>query len=598
MTLDSAIRQRVEEWLKPPFDSATRDEIQRLLDADNEKDLYDRFYADLEFGTGGLRGIMGAGLNRMNVYVVGRASQGLANYILKNVGEDKARSVAIAYDSRNHSMEFAKESAAVFAGNGLKVFLFESLRPTPELSFAVRHLGATAGVVVTASHNPKEYNGYKVYWSDGGQIVPPHDKGIIGEVKAITDFGSIVRADYDKAVAEGRIVIIGKDVDEAFYEAILRLSVRPDVCVALSDRLKIIYTPLHGSGISLVPEALRRWGFQNVRICEAQRKPDGNFPTTPSPNPEEKAALAEAIATAQAFEGDLVLATDPDCDRVGIAVRADGKFELMSGNQVAAMLVDYVLSSRADQGVLPKNAAAVKTIVTTELIAAICRHWGVRLDNVLTGFKYIGEKIRLFEETGEGQFLVGGEESYGYLVGTHARDKDAVVCSCFIAEMAAESLSRGETLLNRLDALYMRYGIFQESLMSMTFAGAEGVDKIRQIMKTFREDPPKEFLGSAVVEIRDYQEGSIRDILRGEVTGKTGLPKSNVLIFVMGNGAQIVARPSGTEPKIKFYFSVSDTERLPIKTADELAERKAQVSLRHENLRKEFSERVQQIAGQ
>ena len=353
MALDPEVQQRMEEWLKPPFDSATREEIRQLVDAGNEKELYDRFYTNLEFGTGGLRGIMGAGLNRMNRYVVGRASQGLANYILKHAGANTERSVAIAYDSRNHSEEFAREAACVFAGNGLKVYLFEGLRPTPELSFAVRKLGATAGIVVTASHNPKIYNGYKVYWSDGGQIVPPHDKKIIAEVNAITDFGSIVQTDYEKAVADKKIEIIGKEIDEAFLEAVLSLSVRPELCAEYGDRFKIVYTPLHGTGITLVPEALRRWGFQEVKVCPSQKNPDGNFPTTPSPNPEEKAALAEAIATAQASGGDLVLATDPDCDRVGIAVRTNGGYELMSGNQVAAMLVDYVLSSRSEREIFP-----------------------------------------------------------------------------------------------------------------------------------------------------------------------------------------------------------------------------------------------------
>ncbi|MBN1867433.1 phospho-sugar mutase [Candidatus Sumerlaeota bacterium] len=595
MTLDPTVRSKVEQWLKPPFDPETIAEIQALVDANDEKELHDRFYADLEFGTGGLRGLMGAGLNRMNRYTVGRATQGLAVYILKQGMQDP--SVVIAHDSRLRSEEFVRESACVLAHNGIRAYLFESLRPTPELSFAVRELRATAGIVVTASHNPKEYNGYKVYWSDGGQIVPPHDTGIIAEVKAIDDPARVARADYDEALRAGRIRIVGKEMDEAYLAAILPLSVNPALCHAQGKRLKLAYTPLHGTGGQIVPEALRRWGFEHVIECQAQSTPDGTFPNAPSPNPEEAVALQAAIETARREGADLVLATDPDADRVGIAIRDGEEYRLITGNQVASLLVDYVLGGRTQAGTLPANAAVVKTIVTTELIARIAAHYGVRIDNVLTGFKYIGEKIRLFEETGEAQFVVGGEESYGYLVGTHARDKDAIVSCCFIAEIAADSLSRGESLLDRLDSLYTRYGVFLESLQSLVFAGAEGIDKIARIMRTFRETPPRDFLGSPVVEIRDYKRDEVRDMRAGKVVGPTGLPQSNVLVFRTEDGSQIVARPSGTEPKIKFYFMCCDVKELPIANRDELARRKAALQSRVDSLREEFVNQARSIAS-
>ncbi|HUT24821.1 MAG TPA: phospho-sugar mutase [Sumerlaeia bacterium] len=600
MRLKPEIRERAEQWTRPPFDDGTAGEIQALLDSGDEKELYDRFYTQLEFGTGGLRGVMGAGLNRMNRYTVARATQGLATYVLKNArpGPGRLLAAAIAYDSRIRSDEFARETACVFAGNGIHAFLFDALRPTPELSFAVRQMGASAGVVITASHNPKEYNGYKVYWSDGAQVVPPHDRGIIAEVNAISDFSAIRRKDCQQALDEGLIKIIGEQIDDAYCEAMLPLSMRPDVCREFGGKLKIVYTPLHGAGCALVPEALRRWGFRNVELCPSQSKPDGRFPAAPSPNPEEAAALSAAIDTARASQAHLVLATDPDCDRVGIAVR-DGKgdYRLATGNQIAAMLVEYVIGAHAEMGSLLPEAAVVKTIVTTELIAGIARHFGVRLDNVLTGFKYIGEKIRQYEESGEAQYLVGGEESYGYLVGTHARDKDAVVCSCMIAEMAAVSLSRDETLLDRLDAIYRQFGVYQESLLSMEFPGAEGKGKISRIMVEFRQSPPQEILGSPLVEIRDYDNDEIRDITIGKTVGTTGLPKSNVLMFRFGDGTQIVARPSGTEPKIKFYFSVCDTKDLPIAGDEDLARRKELLAGRHGRVRQAFTNLISQVAG-
>ena len=595
MALEARIQQKIEQWLKPPYDPDTIAEIQNLLRAGNEKELQDRFYTELEFGTGGLRGVMGAGLNRMNRYVVGRATQGLANYILKTIGAARRHSVAIACDSRLRSAEFARVAACVLAGNGIRAYLFDALRPTPELSFAVRHFGAAAGIVITASHNPKEYNGYKAYWSDGAQVVPPHDTGIIAQVRAISDLREVRKMDYDEAVRSGMIEIIGSEVDEAYLKAILPLSIQPDLCRKVGKTMRIVYTPLHSAGISLVPEALSRWGFEHVHLCAAQREPDGNFPGAPSPNPEQPAALEAAIADARALGADLVLATDPDADRVGIAIRDADNYRLVTGNQIAALLVEYVLSSRAAAGTLPPDARVVKTIVTSELLTMIANYYGVRIDNTLTGFKWIGEKIRQYEEQGEGQYLVGGEESYGYLVGTHARDKDAVVCSCMIAEMAADSASRGETLAQRLDSVFRRFGVYQESQLSVGYPGAEGQRTIEHIMSQLRENPPREFAGIPVERVEDYAEDTVRNLATGAVIGKTNLPKSNVLIFRLAGGTQITGRPSGTEPKIKFYFSVCDRANLPIATAPELARRKLALAARHEAIRSDFQGILEKI---
>jgi len=592
------ILEQIQKWLQPPFDEATRAEIQALVDAQNEKELYERFYQELEFGTGGLRGLMGAGLNRMNQYTVGRATQGLARYMLAHApGKPEDLAAVIACDSRLNSDVFARETARVLAANGIRVYLFDGVRPTPELSFAVRHLRATAGIVVTASHNPKEYNGYKVYWADGGQVVPPHDIGIIAEVQAIRDFSDSKSLPFAAAVAAGKIGVIGEAVDNAYLEAILPLSVKPHICQQWGGQLRILYTPLHGSGGALAPLALRRWGFSDVRLCASQSEPDGNFPTVVSPNPEERPALARAIADAEACGAHLVLATDPDADRVGIAVLHNGEYHLLTGNQIASLIVQYILGAHAERGSLLPNAAVVKTIVTTELLAAICESYGVRLDNVLTGFKYIGEKIRQFEATGEAVYLAGGEESYGYLVGTHARDKDAVGSCCIIAELAADSLAQRQTLVDRLDAIACRFGVFQESLQSLSLAGAEGQTQIARIMSVFREQTPKEFMGVAVTEVRDYLRDEVREAATGRVLGATGLPKSNVLVFRLAGGEQIVARPSGTEPKIKFYFGVSDRQGLPIRTKEELAQRRAALSAHSDALRASFIKRVEEIVA-
>ena len=594
--LEPTVQQRLAAWLRPPFDAEMIAELEALIEAGDERELNDRFYRDLEFGTGGLRGLMGAGCNRMNGYTVGLATQGLANHIRAEMGS-KSASAVIAFDSRLQSDAFAREAACVLAGNGIGVFLFEALRPTPELSFAVRLLEATAGIVITASHNPKEYNGYKVYWSDGGQVVPPHDEGIIDEVRRLGGMDEVRRADYEESLESGLIQLIGEKVDSAYFEAILPLSIKPHVCRQSGADLKIVYSPLHGAGGTLMPTALARWGFPNVELVKSQAEPDGTFPTVAYPNPEEEAALSEALDTARASGAHLVLATDPDADRVGVAVRHEGEYRLLTGNQTAALLVDYVLGAHAERGSLLPEAAVVKTIVTSELVAEVARGYGVRVDNVLTGFKYIGEKIRQYEETGEAVYMAGGEESYGYLVGTHARDKDAIVCSCMIAEMAADALARGQTLIDCLDAVYRRCGIFQESLMSMQLPGAEGTEQIARIMASFRETPPTEFLGAPVVEIRDYQRREVRSLRDGCTVGPTGLPESDVLLFLLEDDTRIFARPSGTEPKIKFYFGVCDRESLPIPSPGELARRKIALSERHDKVREDFAARVRAIAG-
>ncbi|MFP4380111.1 MAG: phospho-sugar mutase [Candidatus Sumerlaeia bacterium] len=593
MTLEADVQKRVDAWMQEPYDEATRQEVRSLVDAGDEKELYDRFYTDLEFGTGGLRGVMGAGTNRMNKYTVGRATQGLANYIRKTLGYDAEVSVAIAHDSRLKSDEFSRDAAEVLAANGIKTYVFDALRPTPELSFAVRYLSATAGIVVTASHNPKEYNGYKVYWSDGAQIVPPHDTGIIDEVKTIADYSEVKQTPYQDALRQGLIEAIGVEVDEAYYKAILPLSIQPDVCKSEGEKLNIVFTPLHGTGVMLVPEALNRWGFQNVKVCEAQSQPDGNFPNAPSPNPEEPQALEAAIQTAKETGGDLVLATDPDADRVGVAVRDGDEFRLLSGNQLASMLVDYVLSMRKNRGSLPPDARVVTTIVTTELITDISKKYGVPVDITLTGFKWIGEKIHQYEEAGKGKYMVGGEESYGYLIGTHARDKDAVVSSCFIAEMLADSVSKGESLPDRLNRLFKEFGIYEESQISIKFPGAEGKGKMTGIMADLRKNPPEAFVGDKVIEVTDILEDEIRELPDGKVIGQTGLPKSNVLVFRMESGSRVMARPSGTEPKIKFYFSICDKKKLPIAKDDELDKRKSALSDFHAKVREELQKMVE-----
>ncbi|MBR0076946.1 MAG: phospho-sugar mutase [Bacteroidales bacterium] len=540
------VMDMVNTWLNDNYDIETKNEIRRLM-AEDQNELNESFYRTLEFGTGGLRGIMGVGPNRMNKYTVTAATQGLANYMKKNFPDTELK-VAVAHDSRNNSRFFAEVTAQVMAANGIHCYLFEDLRPTPELSFAVRHLHCQAGVMVTASHNPKEYNGYKAYWDDGGQIVPPHDKAIIAEVNAVTTLSQIRwEGNPDK------IQIIGKDVDDVYLDKILALSVNPEAIRRHHD-LSIVYTPLHGTGITMVPKALEMYGFTNVTVLESQHTPDGNFPTVASPNPEEKTAMELAIRKADEIGADLVLATDPDADRVGIAVRNDhGEMELFNGNMTGSLLVYHLLSQWQKNGRLTGKEFTVKTIVTTELIRAIAESFNVECFDVLTGFKYIAEKIK--EQVGH-TFIVGGEESYGYLVGDFVRDKDAVSACCMIAELAACLADEGKTLYTQLKELYVKYGFYKEELLSITKKGQSGAAEIQKMMADFRSCPPKAINGSEVTKVIDYK-ASTATSSDGTVT-TIDLPKSDVLQFFTADGTKVTVRPSGTEPKIKFYFGAKE----------------------------------------
>ena len=541
--IEKEILEKVNTWLNGNYDENTKAAIRKMM-AEDENELTESFYRDLEFGTGGLRGIMGVGSNRMNRYTVGAATQGLANYLQKSFGGSGLK-VAVAHDSRLNSRSFAEITAAVLSANGIHCFLFEALRPTPELSFAVRFLHCNAGVVVTASHNPKEYNGYKVYWEDGGQLVPPHDKNIIAEVNKISSVDEIKWEKIDE-----NIEIIGENVDKPYLEKILSVSLHPEIVKRHKD-MPIVYTPLHGTGITLVPRALKQLGFENVIVCSEQAEPDGNFPTVKSPNPEESSAMELALKLADSVNAGLVLATDPDADRMGIAVRGDdGKMQLFTGNMTASLLVYYVLSEHAKKESL-SDKFIVKTIVTTELIKDIADDFGIVCEDVLTGFKYIAEQIKKYE--GKKQFLVGGEESYGTLVGDFVRDKDAVSACCMIAELATVLAENGKTLHSLLHELYGKYGFYKTELVSVTKKGQDGAKAIADMMVRFRENPPKEIAGSKVVKIKDIQKQTITDCLTGK-DETLPLPKSNVLQFFTAAGDKITVRPSGTEPKIKFYF--------------------------------------------
>lgn len=524
-------------WTGEAYDVETRTRVNAMLNGD-PKELEDAFYKNLEFGTGGLRGIMGIGTNRMNKYTVGMATQGLANYVRKSF-PDQALRVAISYDSRNNSADFACITAGVFAENGFDVFLFDNLRPVPELSFSIRHLQCQVGVMITASHNPKEYNGYKAYWQDGAQLTAPHDKNVIEEVLKITD-PSMVRFG---TCPHSRIHTIGEDVDQAYLNSVLSLTLSPE-SVARHRDLKIVYTPLHGSGVRMVPRALRQIGFEKIFNVPEQEISDGNFPTVASPNPEESSALTMAIAVAEREGADLVMATDPDADRVGIAVRdAEGKIQLLNGNQTASLLTYYLLTRWHELGKLNENTYMVKTIVTTELMRAMADRFGIQMYDVLTGFKYIAEVIRNNE--GKRTFIGGGEESYGFNVGEFVRDKDAVIACVMVAECAAWAADQGLTLYGLLQRIYDEYGLYKESLISLTKKGKDGLEQIAQMMVDLRNNPPKELAGSKVVKVLDYNQPEV-----------TGLPKSNVLRFFAEDGSVVSVRPSGTEPKIKFYFGV------------------------------------------
>ena len=541
-------------WLtSPQFDEETRKELEAIKG--NDLEIKDRFYKDLEFGTGGLRGIIGAGTNRMNKYTVGKATQGLSNYILKNNPEGKAMGVALAYDSRNMSPEFAEMSALVLNANGIKAYVFDELRPTPELSFAVRHLGCTAGIVVTASHNPPEYNGYKVYWADGAQVVAPKDEGIIGEVNSITDFSAIKMMDKAEAVRNGLFNVVGKEIDDAFVENIKKQAVRPEEVIKAKD-MKIVYTPLHGAGNKNVRRVLAEVGFENVYVVPEQEKPDGTFPTVGYPNPEDPKAFTLAIKLAQEKQADIIIGTDPDSDRIGVVVKDNnGNYDILTGNMTGALLTEYVLGGRKEKGTLPENAAMVKTIVTTEMVRAIAENYGVKLFDVLTGFKFIGEKIKQFEEDHSYSYVFGFEESYGCLSGTYARDKDAVGASMLVCEMAAYYKNKGMTLYDGLMELYNKYGFYKEGVKSVTLKGVDGAEQIQKIMEYLRNNVPSDFAGNKVIWAKDYKTGVFKNLLTGETEAST-LPKSNVLYYNLDDRAWLCVRPSGTEPKIKFYMGV------------------------------------------
>lgn len=526
-----------KQWLGSEYDLATRNEVKRLMEHD-AKELEESFYRMLEFGTGGLRGIMGVGTNRMNKYTVGMATQGIANYLKDSFKDLPQIKVAIAYDSRNNSPEFARITAEVFAANGCKVYLFDALRPTPELSYSIRYFKCQAGVMITASHNPKEYNGYKAYWEDGAQIIAPHDTNIINEVLKITSLEQVKFTG-----GEANIEMVGEAVDGAYLKDLATLHLSPDA-VKKHANLKMVYTPLHGTGVKLVPMALRGMGFTNIYNVPAQDISDGNFPTIQSPNPEESSALAMAVARAEEVGADLVMATDPDADRLGIAVRDNaGKIILLNGNQTASVLTYYLLRRWKDLGKLSDKTYMVKTIVTTELLTAMANAFGVKMYNVLTGFKYISAIVR--ENEGKATFIGGGEESYGFNVGEFVRDKDAVIACSLVAECAAWCAEQGKTLYGLLMDIYAEFGIYKEGLLSLTKKGKAGVEEIQSMMKNFRENPPKELGGSPVVKVIDYNEPQ-----------QTGLPKSDVLQFYTQDGSVVSVRPSGTEPKIKFYFGV------------------------------------------
>ena len=546
-------RVRYEQWLNDPFiDEETKAELRSI--ADNEMEIKERFFKELEFGTGGLRGIIGNGSNRLNQYTVGKASQGLANYILKEGTQDKG--VAIAYDSRFMSPEFAEVAGLIFAANGIPAFVYPSLRPVPMLSFAVRELGCTAGVVLTASHNPPEYNGYKVYWADGAQVVAPRDKGIITEVNAVTDFGMIKRMDRAEAEAKKLFNLIGSEVDEAFDKNVQACLMNPEMIQRMGDKLNIVYTPLHGSGNMPVRRNLEKAGFKNVYIVKEQEEPDSSFSTVDYPNPEDVKVFVMAQELAAKVDADVLIGTDPDADRVGAMVKDDkGEFVALTGNHVGALATEYILSQRKEQGRLPENGAVIKTIVSTEMITPICEAYGVEKMDVLTGFKFIGEKIKGFDETGSHQYLYGFEESYGCLGGTYARDKDAVYAAVLICEMAAYYKEKGMTLYEALLALYEKYGYYREGVKSLTMKGLEGMERIALIMKTFRENTPAELGGFKVVVAKDYKTQVFKDLVTGEESGSP-LPVSDVLHYTLEDGTWVCIRPSGTEPKLKFYIGV------------------------------------------
>lgn len=566
--VDPAIVEKAKAWLSENYDEDTRKAVKTMMDND-PAELVECFYRDIEFGTGGLRGIMGTGTNRMNRYVIGSATQGLANYLRICYGASAEIKVAVACDSRNNSQYFATIAAEVLAANGIKVFLFDKLRPVPELSFTVRHLGCQSGIVITASHNPKEYNGYKVYWNDGGQLVPPHDSNVIDEVQKITSVTEVKFSGNPE-----NITIIGDEIDKAYRQVLLKLSLSPDVIKRQQD-LKIVYSPIHGTGYKLIPEVLKDFGFNNVFLVEEQITPDGNFPTVHSPNPEEKAAMNLALELAKKVDADLIMATDPDSDRVGIGVKnTHGEFILLNGNQAASLLIYYLIKKWKANGKLTGNEFIAKTIVTSELLKDIAVSHGVESHDVLTGFKYIAEIIRRFE--GKKQFIGGGEESYGYLIGDFVRDKDAVASCAMLAETAAWAKDQGMTMYEMLINIYHEYGFYLEDLISITKKGKSGAEEIQKMMDDFRSNPPREIKGTKVLLVKDYKLRKEVNLVSGEEK-VIELPKSDVLQFFLEGGSKITVRPSGTEPKIKFYFGVKGL--LPDKSKFEEVNAKMRIEL-------------------
>lgn len=573
-------KKSYEEWLSNPyFDQSVRDELEAIKE--NENEIKERFYMDLEFGTAGLRGIIGAGTNRMNVYTVRKATQGLANYICKQGFAD--RGVAIAYDSRRMSTEFADEAALCLAANGIKAYVFESLRPTPELSYAVRELNCIAGINVTASHNPPEYNGYKVYWEDGAQITPPHDSGIMSEVKAVTDYSTVKTMDKEEAKKQGLYIVIGAEIDDKYMEELKKQVLHWDSIKEVGKDIKIVYSPLHGTGNVPVRRVLKELGFEQVYIVSEQELPDGEFPTVSYPNPEAAEAFELGLKLAKEKDADLVLATDPDADRLGVYVKdtKSGDYIPLTGNMSGCLLADYEIGQQKEiNGSLPEDGALIKTIVTSNMADAIAKYYNVKLIEVLTGFKFIGQQILGFEQSGKGEYLFGFEESYGCLIGTHARDKDAIVATMALCEAAAYYKTKNMTLWDAMVAMYERYGYYKDGVKAIGLSGIEGLEKIQAIMNTLRENTPKEVAGYEVLSARDYKKDTIKDMKTGEVTS-TGLPNSNVLYYDLSDNAWLCVRPSGTEPKIKFYFGI-------VGTSLEDADKKAQ----------EFADAIQKMVDE
>ena len=551
-------RQEYDKWCNDPyFDDQTREELKAI--AGDDKEIEDRFYRTLEFGTAGLRGVIGAGTNRMNIYTVRQATQGLANYILAQGGQEKG--VAIAHDSRLMADEFTDAAALCLAANGIKTYVFKSLRPVPELSFAVRTLGCIAGIVITASHNPREYNGYKVYWEDGAQVTPPHDTGIMAEVAKVTSFDMVKTMEKEKAQAEGLYQIISDDVDESYFAELRNLSIHPEIIKKMAKDIKIVYTPLHGTGLGPVKRVLSDLGFENVYIEPQQAVADGHFPTAPYPNPENPDAWEQALKLAKEKDADLVLATDPDADRLGVYCKdtKSGEYVTFTGNMSAMLIAEYILGQKRANNSMPENPVLVESIVSTDMAKAIAKAYGVKLIEVLTGFKYIGEQIKFFEQQNSYEYVFGLEESYGCLAGTYARDKDACVAVMMLCEVAAWCKSNGITLWDAMVSLYETYGYYKEGLETMTLKGMDGAEKIQSMMNEMRNNPPKKIGAWDVLALRDYKKDTRTDMTSGEVT-PTGLPESNVLYYELSNNAWCCVRPSGTEPKIKFYFGVVGTD--------------------------------------